>query len=91
MVEDESAKSPTTTRIKSENFLSNISYVGISKEDFVFDVYSSITKNLNPFALKRKFSDQNRHEMIYMVWKEYMPSAFYKHVCSKDNFFASER
>ena len=34
----------TTTRIKSRNFLSNIAYVGINKEDyynenFVFDVY----------------------------------------------------
>ena len=34
----------TTTRIKSLNFLSNISYVGLNKEDFynenfIFDVY----------------------------------------------------
>ena len=34
----------TTTRIKSRNFLSNIAYVGINKEDyynrdFIFDVY----------------------------------------------------
>ena len=90
-VEDKSAKSPTTRHIKSRNFLSNISYVGITKEDFynknfVFDVYSLITKNLNPFSLKRKLNGQNKHEMIYMVWKECMPSAFYKPDCSKDNF-----
>ena len=38
----------TTTRIKSKNFLSNIAYVGINKEDyynrnFIFDVYLLIT------------------------------------------------
>ena len=40
----------TTTRIKSRNFLSNISYVGIKKEDFIFDIYLLITKNLNQFS-----------------------------------------
>ena len=46
----------TTTRIKSRNFLSNIAYVGINKEDyynknFIFDVYLLLTKNLDPFSL----------------------------------------
>ena len=85
------AKKHTTARIKSRNFLSNISYVGISKEDFynetfVFDIYALITKSLNPFSLDRKLSDQSKHEMIYMVWKECMPGNFYKHICSRDNF-----
>ena len=48
----------TTTRIKSRNFLSNISYVGINKEDFynknfIFHVYLLVTKNLNPFSLDK--------------------------------------
>ena len=69
---DKSAKSPdfiqnnklperkyTTTRTKSRNFLSNIAYVGINKdnfyrEHFIFDVYLLVTKNLNPFSLDRK-------------------------------------
>ena len=59
----------TTTRIKSRNFLSNIAYMGISKEDyynenFVFDVYLLVTKNLNPFSLDRKLADKTKHEMI---------------------------
>ena len=45
-----------TTRIKSRSFLSNIAYVGINKENFynenfIFDVYLLVTKNLNPFLL----------------------------------------
>ena len=62
----------TTTRIKSRNFLSNISYIGINKEDyykdnFIFDVYIIVTKNLNPFSLDRKLADKNEDEMIYML------------------------
>ena len=68
----------TTTRIKSRNFLLNISYVEINKEDFyyenfIFDVYLLVEKNINPFSLDRKSNDQNKHEMIYMLWKECMP------------------
>ena len=48
------------TRIKSRNFLSNISYTGINKNDFynenfVLDVYVLLVKNLNPFSSSRKF------------------------------------
>ena len=97
-VVDESAKSQdffqdnnplgrkyATTQIKSRNFLSNIVYVGINKEDFynenfIFDVYLLHTKNLNPFSLDRKLGDKNKHEMIYILWKECMPQKFYKHI-----------
>ena len=76
----------TTTRIKSRNFLSNISYVGINKEDFynenfIFDICLLVTKNLNPFSLDRKLNNPNKYEMIYMIWKECMPVAFYKFIC----------
>ena len=54
-------KKYTTTWIKSRNFLSNIAYVGINKEDFynenfTFDVYLLVTKNLNPFCQDRKLA-----------------------------------
>ena len=56
----------TITQIKSRNFLSNIAYVGINKEDynnenFIFDVYLLMTRNLNPFPLDRKLADKNKH------------------------------
>ena len=81
----------TTTRIKSRNFLSKIAYVGINKEDyynenFIFDVYVRVTNNLNPFSLDRKLADKNKHEVIYMLWKECMPPKFYKHICKEKNF-----
>ena len=81
----------TTTCVKSRNFLSNIAYVGINKEDFynkhfIFDVYLLVTKYLNPFSLDRKLADKNKHEMIYMLWKECMPRNFYRHICKEQNF-----
>ena len=70
------------TRIKSQNFLSNIAYIGINKEDyynnnFIFDVYFLLTKNLNPFSLDKKLADKTKHEMIYMLWRECMPVEYY--------------
>ena len=78
---DKKERRYTTTRIKSRDFLSNIAYVGINREDFysenfIFDVYLLITKNLNPFSLDRKLTDKNKHEMLYMLWKECMPLKF---------------
>ena len=86
----------TTTRIKSINFLSNISYVGINKEDFynenfIFDIYLLITKNLNHFLLDRKLNDLNKNEMIYMIRKECIPAAFYKYICQEENFIYLNR
>ena len=79
------------TRIKSRNFLSNISYTGISKTDFyndnfILDVYVLLVKNLNPFSLTRKITDKTKHEMVYMLWKECIPSEFYKYIC-EEKFF----
>ena len=78
------------TRIKSRNFLSNISYTGINKNDFynenfVLDVYLLLVKNLNPFSLSRKISDKLKHEMVYMQWRECIPSDFYRYICEEKN------
>ena len=46
-----------------------------------------MTKNLNPFSLDRKLTDKNKHEMIYMLWKDCMPAKFYRHICKEKNPF----
>ena len=79
------------TRIKSRNFLSNISFTGINKNDFynenfILDVYVLLIKNLNPFSLGRKISDKLKHEMVYMLWRECTPSDFYRYICEEKNF-----
>ena len=72
----------TMTRMKPQNFLSNITYIGINKEDyynknFIFDVYFLLTKNLNLFSLDKKLADKTKHEMIYMLWRECMSVEYY--------------
>ena len=84
-------KKYSTTRIKPRNFLSNIAYVGIKKEDynnknFILEVYLLLTKNLNPFLLDLKLSDKTKQKMIYRLWKEWMPFKFYRHICKEKNF-----
>ena len=79
------------TRVKCRNFLSNISYTGISKgefynENFILDVYILLVKNLNPFSLQQKTSDKLKHEMVYMLWRECIPTEFYRYVCQEENF-----
>ena len=79
------------TRIKSRNFLSNISYSGINKNDFynenfILDIYVLLVKNLNPFSLNRKITEKTKHEMVYMLWRECIPSDFHRYICKEKNF-----
>ena len=41
---------------------------------------------LNPFWLEGKAGDQNKPEIIYMLWKECMSGEFCKHACLEENF-----
>ena len=79
------------TRIKSRNFLSNISYTGINKKDFynenfILDIFVLLVKNLNLFSLSRKVLDKTKHEMVYMIWRECIPVDFYRYICKESNF-----
>ena len=79
------------TRIKSRNFLLNISYTGINKNDFynesfILDIYVLLVKNLNPFSLQRKISNKLKQEMVHMLWRECIPHEFYRHICEEKNF-----
>ena len=71
--------------------MSNISYNRTSKadfynENFILHVFILLVKNLNPFSLQRKISEKFKHEMIYMLWRECIPPAFYRFICQEDNF-----
>ena len=82
------------TRIKCRHFLSNISYTGISKsyfynENCILDVFVLIVKNLNPFSLSRKITDKTKHEMVYMFWRECVPSNFIDTSAKRRIFFIS--
>ena len=81
----------TSSRIKTRNFLSNISYTGVKSEDFAdnnfkFDTKTLLTKNINPFSLERKIVDAKNRDIIYMLWDECTEKTFYKHICENNNF-----
>ena len=67
--ETKKIKPYNTSRIKSRNFLMNISYNGVKEHNlydrsFVFDIYVLTTKNINPFLLERKIFDAKNRRMI---------------------------
>ena len=81
----------TSSRIKTINFLSNISYTGVKSEDFAdnnftFHMITLLTKNINPFSLERKIVDAKNRDIIYMLWDECIEKTFYKHICENGNF-----
>ena len=81
----------TSSRIKTRNPLSKISYTGVKSEDFAdnnftFDTITLLTKNINPFSLERKIVDAKNRDIIYMLWDERIEKTFYKHICENDNF-----
>ena len=45
-----------------------------------------LVKNLNPFSLSRKVTDKTKYEKVYMLWRECIPSKFYRHICEEKNF-----
>ena len=45
-----------------------------------------MVKNLNPFSLERKLTNQSKHEMLYMLSKDSMPNDFYKFIGKKESF-----
>ena len=45
-----------------------------------------LVKNLNPFSLSREVTNKTKHEMVYMLWRECIPSEFYRYICQEKNF-----
>ena len=85
------AKPYTSRRIKTRNFLCNISYTDVKSKDFLdnnftFDIITLLTKNISPFSLERKIVDVKNREVISMLLDEFIEKSFYKHICENDNF-----
>ena len=80
-----------TSRIKSQTFLTSISYDGVKEEDlynvnFIVDVHVLITKNTNLFLLERKIFDVKDRVIVSMFWDKCVDSKFYKHIFLLQNF-----
>ena len=67
--------------------LCGVNKKNLHNENFIFDIYLLVTKNLNAFLFDRKLSDKKKHKMIFMLWKECMPQKFCQHICKEKDFF----
>ena len=75
-----SRKLYSATKIKSRNFLTNISYNQLKQKNydnqsFVIDSISYILLH-NPTNLERKFFEKDDKEFINMLWLKCMPKEF---------------
>ena len=82
------------TRIKRRNYLSNISYTGVTEKKilniiFVFEINVLLTKFVNPFSIERKVHEKGYQEIIYMLWDECIPTKLCKCGCQSENFIYS--
>ena len=67
------SKNYSPTKVKVQNFLTNISYnrlknVGFNNASFITDCYTYILLNLKPFFLERKFDDNIDRDYVLTLW-----------------------
>ena len=64
LIKQHSNKNYSPTKVKSRNFLPNVSYnrlkcIDFDNGSFIIDCYPYILFNLNPFFLEQKFNDKS--------------------------------
>ena len=84
-----------TTHIETWNFLTNMTYNGLKSEDFcnrkfIFGVYVLLTKNVNPFSIKkicwRKHCSNDLYSIGKIAQMIYILNSFYKFMSRHENF-----
>ena len=73
----------SNTKVKTRNLLTNVSYRRYKPEDlektnFVIDVFSFLTQNLNPTCLDRKRETLLERDYVKMIWDSCVPHKFTK-------------
>ena len=87
-----SANNYSVTKVKTRNFLTNVSYNSVKETDFqnrsfIIDCYSFIILYLNPFYLERKFENSiDRDYVVNAMWNLVMPPALYNFLYQEENF-----
>ena len=71
--------------------LTNVSYrrykpEDVEKTNFVIDVFSFLTQNLNPTGLDRKLEILLERNYVKMIWDSCVPHKFSKFIYEKENF-----
>ena len=80
----------SSTKVKTRNLLTNISYRWYSLKDekrsFYIDLFSYILLNLNPIGLDRKLDSDFERNQLKMIWDVCVPRSFTKYIFKEDNF-----
>ena len=77
------------TKVKSRNFLTNISYNRLKHIDFdnaLFIIVLHTYFSMNPFFLERKFDDEYNRECVKILWTNLVPREFKIFICKHDSF-----
>ena len=79
------------TKVKSRNFLTNVSYnclkhFDLDNASFIIDYFTYILFNLNPFFLEQTFDIEYDRECVRMLWAYLVPNEFYIFIFKNDNF-----
>ena len=79
------------TKVKARNFLNNISYRRVKKQDFVnfsfiVDIFIYLIKDFNPFFLHGKFNKDSDWEMVKMLWEYLTSKSLYEFIKLPESF-----
>ena len=71
--------------------LSNVSYrrfkqTDFNKNNFIIDIMSFLTQNLNPINLDRKLDSEKERDMVKVLWDECILHDFVRYMYSSKNF-----
>ena len=79
------------TKVKTTNLLTNISYrrykpEDVEKTNFVINVFSFLTQNLNPNGLDRKLETPLERDYVKMIWDSCVLHEFIKFIYLNQSF-----
>ena len=71
--------------------LTNVSYrrfkqTDFNKNNFIIDIMSFLTQNINPINLDRKLDSEKERDMVKVLWDECILHDFVRYMYSSKNF-----
>ena len=81
----------SSTKVKTRNILTNLSYLRVSRLDFdkksyLIDFVTFIIQYLNAFSIDLKLETELEKNMLMFIWLNCLPSKLTGFVSSKDNY-----
>ena len=81
----------SNTKVKTTNLLKNVSYrrykpEDVEKTNFVINVSSFLTQNLNSTGLDRKLETPLERDYVKIIWDSCVPHEFTKFIYLNENF-----